>query len=38
MHERIMQRIGDDAPPGTVTIRAADMRWVTVGRGLRSKS
>jgi anti-sigma factor ChrR (cupin superfamily) len=37
MHERIMQRIGDDAPPGTVTMRAADMRWVTVGPGVEVK-
>jgi anti-sigma factor ChrR (cupin superfamily) len=37
LHDRIMRRIQDDAPPGTVTIRAADMRWVAVGPGVEVK-
>jgi quercetin dioxygenase-like cupin family protein len=37
MHGRIMQRIRDEPPPGTVTIRAADMRWVAAGPGVEVK-
>jgi anti-sigma factor ChrR (cupin superfamily) len=37
MHGRIMQQVRDEAPSGTATIRAADMRWVTVGPGVEVK-
>jgi quercetin dioxygenase-like cupin family protein len=37
MHGRIMQSIRDEGPPGTVTIRAADMQWVTAGPGIEVK-
>ena len=37
MHGRIMQRIGDEPPPGTVTIRATDMQWVSAGPGVDVK-
>jgi quercetin dioxygenase-like cupin family protein len=37
MHERIMQGIRDEPPPGTMTIRAADMQWVTAGPGVEVK-
>jgi anti-sigma factor ChrR (cupin superfamily) len=37
MHLRITQRIADGAPPGTVTIRAADMRWTDAGAGVQVK-
>jgi anti-sigma factor ChrR (cupin superfamily) len=37
MHERIMQRIQQDPPEGTFTVRAADMRWVAAGPGVEVK-
>jgi quercetin dioxygenase-like cupin family protein len=38
LHTRIMQRIGDaPPPPGTQTIRAADMQWRSVGPGVEVK-
>jgi anti-sigma factor ChrR (cupin superfamily) len=37
MHGRIMRTIRDGAPPGTVTTRAADMRWVAAGPGVEVK-
>jgi anti-sigma factor ChrR (cupin superfamily) len=37
MHERIMGRIQSDAPAGTVTIRGAEMRWMTAGPGVEVK-
>ena len=37
MHRRILQRIGDGAPAGTRTIRAADMRWAAAGPGVEVK-
>jgi anti-sigma factor ChrR (cupin superfamily) len=37
MRARIMRRVRDDAPPGTATIRAADMQWQTVGPGVELK-
>jgi anti-sigma factor ChrR (cupin superfamily) len=37
MHGRILRRIEDAAPPGTVTVRAADMRWKSVGPGVQVK-
>jgi anti-sigma factor ChrR (cupin superfamily) len=37
MHTRILARIRSEPPPNTFTIRAADMRWVTVGPGVEVK-
>lgn len=37
MHERILQRIQQDAPEGTFTVRAADMQWVNAGPGVEVK-
>jgi quercetin dioxygenase-like cupin family protein len=37
MHERILQRIQEQAPDGTFTIRAADMQWVSAGPGVEVK-
>lgn len=37
LHDRIMQRLQDHAPPGTVTIRSADMQWVSAGPGVEVK-
>jgi anti-sigma factor ChrR (cupin superfamily) len=37
MHARIMRRIQHEAPPGTTTIRAADMHWVSAGPGVDVK-
>jgi anti-sigma factor ChrR (cupin superfamily) len=37
MHARIMQRIRQAPPPGTLTIRAADMHWVSAGAGVEVK-
>src|ERR1700734_674897 len=37
LHDRIMQRTRDDAPAGTATTRAADMRWLAVGPGVEVK-
>ena len=37
IHARILARIEDKAPPGTFTIRAADMKWATVGPGVEIK-
>jgi len=37
MRDRIMRRIRDEAPPGTATIRAADMQWQSVGPGVELK-
>jgi quercetin dioxygenase-like cupin family protein len=37
MHSRILRRTLEDAPPGTFTRRAADMRWVSAGPGVEVK-
>jgi quercetin dioxygenase-like cupin family protein len=37
LHERILQRIQPAAPPGTFTIRAADMQWNNAGPGVEVK-
>jgi anti-sigma factor ChrR (cupin superfamily) len=37
LHDRILQRTRDDTPPGTTTIRAANMRWLAVGPGVDVK-
>jgi quercetin dioxygenase-like cupin family protein len=37
MHRRILERIQHEAPPGTFTIRAADMRWTDAGPGVQVK-
>lgn len=37
MHERIMARVQDAAPPGTMTIRAGQMRWINAGPGVEVK-
>jgi anti-sigma factor ChrR (cupin superfamily) len=37
MRARIMARIQAEAPPLTFTIRATEMRWVTVGPGVEVK-
>jgi anti-sigma factor ChrR (cupin superfamily) len=37
MHGRILERITEEAPPGTVTVRAADMQWVSAGPGVEVK-
>jgi anti-sigma factor ChrR (cupin superfamily) len=37
LYRRILQRIGEEAPPGTVTIRSAAMQWQTVGPGVEVK-
>jgi len=37
MRDRIMRRIGDEAPSGTATTRAADMQWQTIGPGVELK-
>jgi anti-sigma factor ChrR (cupin superfamily) len=37
MHNRIMRRIEEEAPPGTFTRRAADMKWVSAGPGVEVK-
>jgi quercetin dioxygenase-like cupin family protein len=37
MHGRIMQRIARAPPPGTTTLRAGDMHWVTAGPGVEVK-
>jgi anti-sigma factor ChrR (cupin superfamily) len=37
LHARILQRIRQEAPPGTMTIRAAEMHWVTAGPGVEVK-
>jgi anti-sigma factor ChrR (cupin superfamily) len=34
---RIMQRIDDEAPPGTMTIRSAEMQWRNAGPGVEVK-
>ena len=34
LHQRILHRIQDEPPPGTMTIRAADMQWVSAGPGV----
>ena len=34
MHARIMARIRDEAPPGTVTTRASQMQWIAAGPGV----
>jgi anti-sigma factor ChrR (cupin superfamily) len=37
MHSRILRRIGEEAPPGTTTVRAADMHWLSAGPGVEVK-
>jgi anti-sigma factor ChrR (cupin superfamily) len=37
LRERIVQRITAQAPPGTTTIRAGDMHWVSAGPGVEVK-
>jgi anti-sigma factor ChrR (cupin superfamily) len=37
MHSRILRRIEEEAPPGTFTLRAADMKWVSAGPGVDVK-
>lgn len=37
MHSRILRRIEEQAPPGTFTLRAADMKWVSAGPGVDVK-
>ena len=37
MHERILQRVREDAPEGTFTIRAGEMQWVNAGPGVEVK-
>jgi quercetin dioxygenase-like cupin family protein len=37
MHSRILRRIGEEAPPGTFTVRATDMHWVSAGPGVEVK-
>ena len=37
MRSRIMLRVRDEAPPGTVTIRSAHMQWVRAGPGVEVK-
>jgi anti-sigma factor ChrR (cupin superfamily) len=37
MHSRILRRIEEEAPPGTTTLRAADMKWVSAGAGVEVK-
>jgi anti-sigma factor ChrR (cupin superfamily) len=37
MHERIMARVQDAAPAGTMTIRAGQMRWINAGPGVEVK-
>jgi anti-sigma factor ChrR (cupin superfamily) len=37
MHCRILRRIREQAPPGTRTLRAADMHWVSAGPGVDVK-
>jgi quercetin dioxygenase-like cupin family protein len=37
LHSRILARIQTEAPPGTFTIRATEMTWVTVGPGVEVK-
>ena len=37
MHGRILQKIDQEAPHGTCTIRAADMQWVSAGPGVEVK-
>jgi anti-sigma factor ChrR (cupin superfamily) len=37
MHARIMARIQSVAPPGTYTVRAADMQWISAGPGVEVK-
>ncbi len=34
---RILQRIDDEAPPGTMTIRSAEMQWQNAGPGVEVK-
>jgi anti-sigma factor ChrR (cupin superfamily) len=37
LHERILKNIQTQAPEGTFTIRAAEMRWVNAGPGVEVK-
>ncbi len=37
LHARILARIQAAAPPGTFTIRAADMLWIAAGPGVEVK-
>jgi anti-sigma factor ChrR (cupin superfamily) len=37
MHSRILRRIEEEAPPGTTTLRAADMKWIRAGPGVEVK-
>jgi len=37
LHARILARVQADAPSGTFTNRASDMKWVTVGPGVDIK-
>jgi anti-sigma factor ChrR (cupin superfamily) len=37
MHGRILRRIEEQAPPGTATSRASDMKWVPAGPGVEVK-
>lgn len=34
LRERILARVKDEPPPGTITIRAATMRWLAAGPGV----
>jgi anti-sigma factor ChrR (cupin superfamily) len=38
MHSRLLKRIRAEAPPGTFTIRATDMKWIRVGKGVEIKT